>query len=114
MGSRGRQDRSDSASQWPVYTIEAAIDDALDRLEDTPHQVPASDAEVWIWTGKRLVRADSQLAERLRLLEILENAHLEHLHNLQRAYRQQRWQSYRRLMCKLVSPVRSLLERWRG
>ena len=99
----------------PVYTIEAAIADALDRLDGVPPEsAPTSDVKHWIWTGTHLVRASPQASERLRLLELIERAHLEHLNNLQRAYRQQRWQSYRRLAGRLVSPLRSLLERWRS
>ena len=97
----------------PIYTIEAAIADAVDQLESEPHEAPASDVEHWIWTGTRLVRASPHSAERLRLLEILERARLQHLNETQRALRQQRWQSYRRLVVRLMSPLRSLLERWR-
>jgi hypothetical protein len=114
MGHRRRVDSSKSVtSAMPVYTIEAAIADALDQLHGRPPEsAPPSDVAPWIWTGTRLVRASPQACECLHLLEILERAHLEHLHNLQRAYRQQRWQSYRLLADRLVSPLRSLLKRW--
>jgi hypothetical protein len=102
-----------AASAMPVYTIEAAIADALDRLDGGSHPAPASDILYWIWTGTRLVQASPQATERLRLREFLERAELEQLHEVQAAYRQQRWQSYRRLAGRLVSPLRSMLERWR-
>ena len=106
------QERSTLA--MPVYTIEAAIADALDRLEGRPHRTSRNGGEHWIWTGTRLVRASPQASERLRLLEIAERAELERLHQLQAARRRQQWQAYRRLVGRLVSPLRSLIERWRS
>jgi hypothetical protein len=98
----------------PVFTIEAAIADALDRLEGGPQRAPASDAQDWIWTGTRLVRASPQASEHLRLLEIVERAELERLHQLQVAYRRQRWQSCRHLAGQLASPLRSFVKRRRS
>jgi hypothetical protein len=95
-----------------VYTIEAAIADAIDQLTSCDRPCATCGIDYWIWTGTRLVRASPVQSERLLMREAQERAELRRLHDLQLAYRQQRWQSYRRLAQRLSVPLHSLLERW--
>jgi hypothetical protein len=96
------------------YTIDAAIADALDQLEQTPVPDPSPAVQHWIWTGTRLVRASPEAVERRRQRAVLEQAELYLALERCKARRQRRWQAYERVAGCLVAPLRSLADRWRA
>jgi hypothetical protein len=97
------------------YTIDEAIADAIEQMTSEPLPDPFTgdhDIEYWIWTGSRLVPATPEAADRIRRQEALEEEEFHLLRERQQVYRQQLWQSYRRLAKRLVSPLHHLVERW--
>ena len=122
--SAGEQPVGHGASLSAPYTIDQAIAEAVDAL-DNKHATmktgeetaarPSSDpsaeeagVQYWIWTGSRLVRASSQAAERLRQQEELEQEELRRLQERQRVFRLQRRHAYKRIMLSLILPLRRL------
>jgi hypothetical protein len=93
------------------YSIEAAIEDAIQRLTDDPAPHDSASIHYWIWTGTRLVRASPETDRRLREREQLEQEELRLLSLRQRALRQERWYACVQLCKRLSMPVRRLVER---
>jgi hypothetical protein len=88
------------------YTIYEAIADAIEVMAGEPFPDPFTgehDIEYWIWSGSRLVPAPPEVAERLREQEARERAERRLVRERQQAYRQLRWQAFRRFKKRLLS-----------
>ena len=94
------------------YSIDEAIQDAIQRLTDESVPDARTSIQYWIWTGTRLVRASPDEDLRLRQQEVLEQEELRLLSERQRALRQERRQACYRFAKILVAPLRHLMERF--
>ncbi len=102
---------NDLPAEIPLYTIEAAIADVEEQLNREPFPDSAIGIQHWVWTGTRLVRASPEAEERRRQQEALDQEELQLLRERQKSYRQQRWQFYRWIAERMLSPVRHVMGR---
>jgi hypothetical protein len=98
-------------AEIPLYTIEAAIAEAEEQLNREHFPDSTIGIQHWVWTGTRLVRVSPEAEERTRQQEALDQEELRRLRERQKSYRQQRWQFYRRIAGRMLSPVRRMMGR---
>jgi hypothetical protein len=104
-------DGSGQLDETESYSIDQAIADAIEQMDHDPLPDPFTgdhNIEYWIWTGRRLVPASPEESERLRRQEALEEEEFRLLRKRQCLTRVRRRQAFRRIIERLMAPLRHI------